>query len=241
MLTDSDEDDSKEVSALLSDDVILPDEDDIKNNVEKSSNNKKGVQFMITNRMKSILQDQLGYLRHEVNDMEPQIAAIVIEKSLVRPLKGMPDSWKRPVIVERNRFKGLSSSFHSLRQRSTSWMKRSLITTTKSLKRLLPVVIPITTTVVSATVIKIGISNGMFVTVFKVIKEISIKGIRAITRKDSKKNTKSKTNKSRFIFPFGKSQSQKSKVNLELLKRIQDQNPISKMKLRFDVWKNKVF
>jgi hypothetical protein len=51
---------------------------------------------MITQRMRRVLEDQLGYLTEEVDVMEPQIAAVVIERSLARPSTGMPKSWMRP-------------------------------------------------------------------------------------------------------------------------------------------------
>lgn len=54
----------------------------------------RGIQFMITQRMKRTLVNELGYDEDEVDDMEPQIAAVVIEKKLARPSKGMPESWK---------------------------------------------------------------------------------------------------------------------------------------------------
>lgn len=53
------------------------------------------VQYMITNRMRKILQDELGYLQHEVDTMAPEIAAVVIDRGLNRPSNGMPSSWKR--------------------------------------------------------------------------------------------------------------------------------------------------
>eukprot|EP01032_Pedospumella_encystans_P028249 gene28249-31908_t len=46
-------------------------------NGEDQSNSAK-VQFMITNKMKATLKDELGYLPEEVEDMEPQIASVVI-------------------------------------------------------------------------------------------------------------------------------------------------------------------
>jgi hypothetical protein len=45
--------------------------------------------------MKYELINNLNYTEEEVEDMDPQVAAIVIEKGLSRPIKGMPDSWKR--------------------------------------------------------------------------------------------------------------------------------------------------
>jgi hypothetical protein len=54
-----------------------------------------GIQYMITNKMRQALEDELGYLTEEVDCMEPQVAAVVIEKRLPRPTNGMPSSWAR--------------------------------------------------------------------------------------------------------------------------------------------------
>ena len=54
-----------------------------------------GLQVFITRRMKKTLVEDLGYLGAEVDDMEPSVAAVVIERSLARPSNGMPASWRR--------------------------------------------------------------------------------------------------------------------------------------------------
>ncbi|CAM9162363.1 unnamed protein product, partial [Ectocarpus fasciculatus] len=46
------------------------------------------MQVMITRNMRKVLMDELGYAADEVDDMDPQIAAVVIEKSLPRPRAG---------------------------------------------------------------------------------------------------------------------------------------------------------
>lgn len=53
------------------------------------------IQFMITNRMRRNLENELNYLTEEVDVMDPQIASVVIEKRLSRPSSGMPKSWIR--------------------------------------------------------------------------------------------------------------------------------------------------
>ena len=50
---------------------------------------------MITQRMRRVLEDELGYATDEVDVMEPQIAAVVIERGLARPSAGMPRSWRK--------------------------------------------------------------------------------------------------------------------------------------------------
>ena len=51
------------------------------------------LQFMITNRMRRVLEDDLNYHEEEIDMMDPQIASVVIERGLARPLTGMPKSW----------------------------------------------------------------------------------------------------------------------------------------------------
>ncbi len=57
--------------------------------------NSARIQYMITNKMRRVLEDELGYLPEEVDSIEPQIASVVIERGLVRPSNGMPASWRR--------------------------------------------------------------------------------------------------------------------------------------------------
>ena len=60
--------------------------------------NTASIQYMITRRMRRVLEDELNYLPEEVDVMDPQIAKVVIERGLSRPMKGMPATWKRDVI-----------------------------------------------------------------------------------------------------------------------------------------------
>jgi hypothetical protein len=58
---------------------------------------------------------KLGYLPDEVNKMEPQIAAVVIEKRLSRPLNGMPVSWEKiDVSSRKNIFQSIGSFLRSV-------------------------------------------------------------------------------------------------------------------------------
>lgn len=66
-----------------------------------------GLQYMVTNKMKHILLNELHYTEEEVRDIEPQIAAVVIEKELKRPTDGMPEAWKRPGNIMRKKSKSL--------------------------------------------------------------------------------------------------------------------------------------
>jgi hypothetical protein len=45
--------------------------------------------------MRRVLEDDLNYHEEEVEMMDPQIASVVIERGLARPLTGMPKSWQR--------------------------------------------------------------------------------------------------------------------------------------------------
>lgn len=72
------------------DEAFVPPDD------EEESSPTANMQFMITNQMRYTLENELGYLSDEVDEMEPQIAAVVISRSLARPAKGMPASWRRP-------------------------------------------------------------------------------------------------------------------------------------------------
>lgn len=63
------------------------------NQYEESESNTKGdtsgsIQFMITNRMRRLLENDLNYLSEEVDMMDPQIASVVIERGLARPTTG---------------------------------------------------------------------------------------------------------------------------------------------------------
>lgn len=73
------------------------------------------VQYMITNRMRNKLIKELGYLSEEVDMIEPQIAAVVIERALSRPSSGMPSSWRKTTVAKRpkKRGQGIGSNIFS--------------------------------------------------------------------------------------------------------------------------------
>lgn len=86
---------------------------------EKGDGKSVSMQLMITTRMRNILVNDLKcvllplrcdvctswrkshgvllgrYLPEEVDEMDPSVAALIIEKGLTRPLKGMPRQWRR--------------------------------------------------------------------------------------------------------------------------------------------------
>ena len=53
------------------------------------------MQWVITGRMKKALVEELHYLPEEVEAMMPDVAAVVINKHLERPKRGMPPEWRR--------------------------------------------------------------------------------------------------------------------------------------------------
>jgi hypothetical protein len=60
-----------------------------------ASSSKAGLQFMITQRMRKVLTQDLGYTNQEVQRMKPDVAAVVIQRNLIRPKSGMPAPWFR--------------------------------------------------------------------------------------------------------------------------------------------------
>lgn len=90
---------------------------------------KKGVQFMITSKMKNILVNELGYLEEEVRDMEPQIAVVVIERQLRRPMDGMPVAWKRPgkLVKERSSGNQINAFLDSVKEKLSNSGKLPII------------------------------------------------------------------------------------------------------------------
>lgn len=101
----------------------------------------QGIQYMITNRMRRILTNDLGYLDNEVDAMEPQIAAVVIEKQLARPLSGMPPGWRRTDIVDDDEGSALARSLQSLKSLTQKISSAISFFAKKALPVLLPLVI----------------------------------------------------------------------------------------------------
>jgi hypothetical protein len=84
----------------------------------------KSMQVFITGRMRRVLEDELGYLREEVNVMEPQIATVVIERGLARPSNGMPISWRKEVGSNKGKKKGKGNFITKIIGSITSTMTR---------------------------------------------------------------------------------------------------------------------
>lgn len=84
----------------------------VKNKSTKDSNSAK-IQFMVTHNMRKILEDELGYLPSEVDSINPQIAAVVIERKLSRPSTGMPSKW---MVAQSSRVSTMSGITGKVRQ-----------------------------------------------------------------------------------------------------------------------------
>jgi len=79
------------VKALpLSKDII--DHEEIDTSLDETNNSNNQV-FMITQDMKRMLVEELGYKRQEVNSIRVELVANIIENRTKCPLEGIPDSW----------------------------------------------------------------------------------------------------------------------------------------------------
>lgn len=97
-----------------------------------------GIQFMITRRMRRILENQLGYLDTEVDAMDPQIAAVVIDRKLARPTNGMPKSWEKTFIKTNN---GLSNAINDIQSMLQSIGNGVKTSTKKYAKFVVPILL----------------------------------------------------------------------------------------------------
>lgn len=85
-------------------------------NLKKDKYNAK-MQWVITNKMKKILAEELHYEMEEVEAMMPDVAAVVINKHLERPKRGMPPEWRRDFHLRQRGWKRAQASLkHALRR-----------------------------------------------------------------------------------------------------------------------------
>lgn len=68
----------------FNDEEAAEEEEDEEEEQSSSPSTTASMQIMITNRMRFVLENDLNYLPEEVDAMEPQIAAVVISRNLVR-------------------------------------------------------------------------------------------------------------------------------------------------------------
>jgi hypothetical protein len=79
-----------------------------------SDANSASVQYMITNKMRQTLIDDLAYLPSEVDEMEPEVARIVLSKRLRRPPSGMPKAWSKTANASRLAKRSRKSIFRTV-------------------------------------------------------------------------------------------------------------------------------
>jgi hypothetical protein len=166
---------------------------------------------MVTSRMRAILENELGYLPEEVDVIEPQIAAVLIEKALVRPEAGMPSTWKRQV-RKKNALAEMTSrigdSFKSLK-RSITNLSKNIVKLTR--KRILPILIPV---LFIAVGYKLFMSFGSKSIISTVRDKQPLKPLKPLKR---------------------------ASLDLNLLQKVQDPNAIERFKLRSELIRNKFF
>lgn len=92
--------------------------------------------------MRRILEEDLGYLSSEVDAMEPQIAAVVIDKKLPRPLNGMPTSWKRDDIDSYTTFSFINPIKDAVKNVASNFFKFSKILV-QAVMKISPFLVPI--------------------------------------------------------------------------------------------------
>lgn len=136
----SDDDISDAAPAMLREEAAEEDSDSAEDAKDDAS-----LQFMITNRMRRVLEDDLNYHIEEIEVMDPQIASVVIERGLARPPTGMPKAWQsikpsktltsdmRKLIF--NMMNGARSKIFSCYRAMTNVMKFTA-------KNVIPIVIP---------------------------------------------------------------------------------------------------
>lgn len=77
-------------------------------NMKKDKYNAK-MQWLITNKMKKVLREELHYEAAEVEAMMPDVAAVVINKHLERPKRGMPAEWRKDFHLRRRGWDALQA------------------------------------------------------------------------------------------------------------------------------------
>jgi len=113
-----------------SDDLVARKESSTKVSSSSDDSNSK-VQFMVTKKMRKTLIEELGYLESEIDMIEPQIAAVVIERGLSRPSSGMPASWKKTNISKVSRVRKHNKNIFSGLFKSLGTIIRAIFNKTK--------------------------------------------------------------------------------------------------------------
>jgi hypothetical protein len=95
--TDDDDDNDDNVQDNMSSSEINNDIDNNNNN-----NNEAKQVFMITQNMKQIMIEELGYKRKEVDSIRVELVPNIIENSIKCPSDGMSQTWFDPQLQESN-------------------------------------------------------------------------------------------------------------------------------------------
>lgn len=127
------------------------DDENINTSKRSSSSTTASIQYMITNKMRKTLIDELGYLNSEVNEMDPQIAVVLLEKRLPRPMNGMPTSWKRPGGTPGDFFN--FQPFTAIFSRVVSILQGITFTVSSSIPNILPFVLSVAAVAILASVL----------------------------------------------------------------------------------------
>lgn len=177
---------------------------------------------MVTHRMRAILENELGYLPEEVDVIEPQIAAVLIEKALIRPETGMPSSWKR-----QERKQNALTVIKDRIGHSLSSAKGNIVNLFKNIfqltrNRFIPILIPILCVAVG-----VGIMN------------VNILPPRKSSGPSTKASTILKAAKSKLML---KSKlPSRDNLDLNLLHKVQDPHPIERFRRWSDIVRSKFF
>lgn len=179
----------------------------------RSPNPSNEIQFMITHSMRLKLQDDLGYLPEEVDDMEPQIAAVVIEKELARPSKGMPSSWRKKTnIILRTSF---GKKISQILADSKVVVDRSVSVIQQSIGVSLPYILPIVSGII--------LTQGGYMLFVKIM-DTSINSDNRRSRKTSSSSRLSST---------------KSNIDLNSFQSVSNTGLWDSIKLNWNLWTKK--
>jgi len=200
------------------------------------------IQFMITNRMRRCLVQDLGYLPEEVDVMEPQIAAVVIDRSLARPSSGMPASWRVPKLSELQ----TSTVPSPLKRLLNACMGFSSQVTSQ-----LPALAPAAAALAAAALVKAALDKGGDVDLAVALRGVSHQLSRAAAwvsrisnpRKPVAPTAASGRRQPRARQPGASSSSNQSRrrslIDLSSLQRVQDDNLFDKLMIKLDIFRKK--
>ena len=121
---EAEEEDEEEKAAVASVSQELSGPEAVRRKRAESGDNRKKdkynakMQWVITNRMKKILVEELHYTPEEVEVMMPDVAAVVINKHLERPKRGMPPEWRKDFHMRQRGLKRVRAAVRSALRRA---------------------------------------------------------------------------------------------------------------------------